>query len=538
LNVELPPSSAGNGSPGRNTLDASALSLARRPDFRLASALVRPSLRSLEGPGGALAMEPRVMHVLLAFVDSQGAVLTRDELMRSCWSGAVVGDDAINRAISEIRRISRTTQSGFSIETIPRVGYRLTGTATEPAQAQAQASPEAAQPEPLQPASSLYRRRWLIGGALAALGSGAFGLWRARRPGPDPRFEEQMERGLQALRLEMPGSSQEAAGAFRIAAEIEPQNASAWGLLALALRGTSDFARPEEAGAAMAASEAAARRALSFDEREPNALVTLALLQRRIDNWMTTESRLRDVLAIAPENAAALDYLTSQLQAAGYIRESWDLNEQAIAFDPLRPTPLYRKALKLWILGRWDEADQVAARALELWPQNLPVKNARLLVYAFTDRWQAARQFVDRMGRQEKLLSPAGVTMWKASLAALESRTPHDVQVARDSSLAAAPLNPGLSVHAVLLLSAMGEVDAAFSVVEGFMLRRGLLVTQDRTDAGNEYEVDMGWRETQWLFTPATKSLRADPRFAVLCDAIGLSQYWQQRGVLPDERRA
>jgi hypothetical protein len=174
---------------------------------------------------------------------------------------------------------------------------------------------------------------------------------------------------------------------------------------------------------------------------------------------------------------------------------------------------------------------------MELWPQNLAVNNARLLVHAFTGRWQAAHQFVEQKGRQEQMLSPAGVSMWQASLAALESRAPRDVQVAREAILASAPLNPLMSVHAVLLLSALGEVDAAYSVVEGFMLRRGLLVTQDRPASGNELEIDVSWRETQWLFTPAAKSLRADARFALLSDTIGLSQYWQQRGVLPDERR-
>jgi hypothetical protein len=45
-------------------------------------------------------------------------------LVRRCWNGRVVGRGAINRAISEVRRLG-TTYGAFTLETIPRVGYRL-----------------------------------------------------------------------------------------------------------------------------------------------------------------------------------------------------------------------------------------------------------------------------------------------------------------------------------------------------------------------------------------------------------------------------
>ena len=126
--------------------------LARRPDFQLGSAIVRPSMRTVEGPGGSVTTEPRVMQVLLAFADAGGAVLTRDDLLRTCWKGMFVGDDSINRAIAEVRRIARETGAGFGIETIPRIGYRLTGGAaasTRPlAEPEPVPAPVAATPEP------------------------------------------------------------------------------------------------------------------------------------------------------------------------------------------------------------------------------------------------------------------------------------------------------------------------------------------------------------------------------------------------------
>lgn len=61
--------------------------LARRPDFRLGAATIRPSLRTVEGPGGSAPSEPRVMQVLVALADANGAVLTREDVVRSCWNG-------------------------------------------------------------------------------------------------------------------------------------------------------------------------------------------------------------------------------------------------------------------------------------------------------------------------------------------------------------------------------------------------------------------------------------------------------------------
>ena len=100
---------------GSRAAESAASPLAHRPDLCLGAATVRPSLRSVEGPDGSITTEPRVMQVLLALADAGGAVLSRDDLMRLCWGGAVVGDDSVNRAVAEIRRLARTTGAGFGV---------------------------------------------------------------------------------------------------------------------------------------------------------------------------------------------------------------------------------------------------------------------------------------------------------------------------------------------------------------------------------------------------------------------------------------
>lgn len=506
-------------------MDAVAPSLARRPDFRLGSATVRPSIRTVEGPTGSVTTEPRVMQVLVAFVDANGAVLTRDDLLRTCWSGMIVGDDSINRAVAEVRRIARATGAGFGVETIPRVGYRLTGSSLK--------VPE--------PGSSLVEspaivdapvgnptRRWVLGGAIAATGAAAFGLWAALKPKQDPRYLEMLDRGKQALRSGVAGSTAQAVEIFAETTRMWPDDATAWGLLSLAQRSGPE----REPGMSPQASEQSARRALALDRREPNALLSLAMLQRTLDDWSTTDQKLREILAIAPDNVEAMTALVALLQAGGYVRESWELNERAITLDPLRPVLQYRRALKLWIMGKPSEADRVIARARELWPANFNVWNARLLIHAFTGQLHAARALIDDPATVPAMISASAAESWRASLVALETRVPSDIAKARDAKLAVAPLFPVVGVHAILVLSELNELDAAYSIIDGMLLRRGELVAEsDRTPAN-----DPQWRQTQWLYTPATNGLRADPRFKPLCEAIGLSEYWRKRGIGPDER--
>jgi len=101
-------------------------SLADEEDFQIGNMRVRPPLCEVEVGDTRESLEPRVMQVLVALARASGAVLSRDELIRRCWGGRIVGDDAINRCVSKVRQLSEMGGSKvFEIDTIPRVGYRL-----------------------------------------------------------------------------------------------------------------------------------------------------------------------------------------------------------------------------------------------------------------------------------------------------------------------------------------------------------------------------------------------------------------------------
>lgn len=104
------------------------IDLVREPRFSLAGMQVSPPSRELLVGDAAVILQPRIMQVLIALARRRGDVVSRDDLILACWGGRAVGEDAINRCIQAIRRLAET-HGGFAVQTVARVGYRLTETA-------------------------------------------------------------------------------------------------------------------------------------------------------------------------------------------------------------------------------------------------------------------------------------------------------------------------------------------------------------------------------------------------------------------------
>ncbi|HXQ17437.1 MAG TPA: winged helix-turn-helix domain-containing protein [Caulobacteraceae bacterium] len=101
------------------------ISLGREAPIRLGALRIEPARRSVTRDDGCEeVVEPRVMQVLVALAKAEGQILSRDDLLMSCWSGVVVGEDALNRVIARLRRVADRLGE-FQIETITKVGYRL-----------------------------------------------------------------------------------------------------------------------------------------------------------------------------------------------------------------------------------------------------------------------------------------------------------------------------------------------------------------------------------------------------------------------------
>lgn len=106
------------------------IDLAREPDFNLGPARVKPRTCDIEHEGVQVRLQPRVMQVLVALAGAKGELVSREALVERCWGGLAVGEDAINRCIQRLRRLAEAEAPGaYAIETLPRIGYRLTAAA-------------------------------------------------------------------------------------------------------------------------------------------------------------------------------------------------------------------------------------------------------------------------------------------------------------------------------------------------------------------------------------------------------------------------
>jgi DNA-binding winged helix-turn-helix (wHTH) protein len=106
---------------------AGQIDLATALPFRIGPLTVIPALRQVTAATSE-TLEPRVMQVLVQLAMANGAIVSRAELVRQCWEGRIVGDDAVNRVIVRLRHLlDEHGDATARIETITKVGYRLVG---------------------------------------------------------------------------------------------------------------------------------------------------------------------------------------------------------------------------------------------------------------------------------------------------------------------------------------------------------------------------------------------------------------------------
>jgi hypothetical protein len=126
------------------------------------------------------------------------------------------------------------------------------------------------------------------------------------------------------------------------------------------------------------------------------------------------------------------------------------------------------------------------------------------------------------------------VDLLRVSVRALDSHRPAEVEAAVAANVAAAKAGPGGSIAGIMILTALGRLDEAFSVANGYLLRRGSNVMPLRYADGPAVQADQRHRKTLMLFIPVAAPMRADPRFIDVCRGCGLVGYWKQSGHWPD----
>jgi DNA-binding winged helix-turn-helix (wHTH) protein/tetratricopeptide (TPR) repeat protein len=502
--------------------------LAHSAAFRIGAAEARPATRELIGPATREVIEPRVMQVLVALADARGEILSRDDLIASCWEGRIVGEDAINRVLSKLRKLGDTVAAGsFGVETITKVGYRLVVRDGTPL-------PTGPLPS-VADRTGLPRRALLAGGAGLAAAAAAGSIWwldRSDQPDVPPEAAGYYRQASDALREGSPELHAKALGFLREAAAIAPGSAEVWAKLAIAYFYNRLSVPPQEGAAMRERGRSAARRALELDPRNATVHAALALDHPMHGNWLEVEQHAGRALRLDPRNYDAVSIAAHTRWAVGRLREAVALID-GLGAQASAPQLQFRLPMMLWSAGRLEEADRVIDRAMSLWPRHSSVWFTRFWLYARTGRGREALAMFD-----DKAMQPPGIPDWNFEVnarcaRALMTRATADVEAALASNRQAAPKGTGFAENAILTASQLGRLDEAFRVAEAYFFGRGFTVGPARftpQQAGYTGPI----RFTHWLWFPVARPMRRDPRFIPLLREIGLIDYWRRSGTRPD----
>jgi serine/threonine-protein kinase len=369
-----------------------AINLADAPDFKIGPLHVRPSSRQVISDGSIATIEPRVMQALVVLDSHRAEVVSRDQLIQQCWSGRAVSEDAINRCIAKVRRLGDET-GAFEIETIPRVGYRLNETETEPVQKRA----------------GLDRRVAIAGGAAALVAAGVSG-WELLKPRGSDTGDS-----IAVLPFKnLSGDPNQAYFSDGVAEEIRNALTRLPGLKVIG-RGSSEAVRSDDPRSAAEKLGAATILTGSVRRSPTRMRITAELIDGRtgVDRWSQDYDRAPgDAIAIQTDIAAnVVSALRIALGSAGQAaltvggtsnpeaqdlllrmqqiddvfskagnRQKLQLSERAIALDPNYAKAYAEKAETLAWYARWfphspneragelAEARRAATRAIELAP--------------------------------------------------------------------------------------------------------------------------------------------------------------------------
>ena len=462
-------------------------SIAERVDFDLGPIRVRPAMRALEGPGASVSVEPLVMQLLVTLSRRAGKLVTRRQAFDACWGAAAVGDDSLNRIVAVLRKALRDAPGdAVQIETVPATGYVLR---FNPAPGSGDAAGKRGPEE-----------------AIAA----GYDSWRLGLPEPDH------------LRLEL----------LRRATADRPDEARAWGMLALLCRQATEYAEPADVGGYVAECQAAARRALAIDPKQGEALVALASVAPLYARWRDARRNLTEALDQAPGHIIAVHDLAMLEMATGRVRAAIASINALIERDRLAACVCYKATYQRWSTGDLAGMDEVSDRAIHLWPTHPAVWSARFWTLAHTGRAHAALAMLDDPVRPA--IPPPALRLLRLVIEASLSGNPASVDIAAKTCTESARMGPAQALGALNALGLLKRVDQAFAVASAYYLRAGEGPVPVRHSEHEPSINDQHRRVTQVLFTPACAAMRADPRFLPLCERMGLTRYWDETGLTPD----
>ena len=105
-----------------------------RAVYRIGDAEVDPVGGCIRRDGKELYLRPKAQRVLLMLIEHRDEVVSKQDLMSAVWGDVAVAEDVLVGCIMEIRKtLGDHARRARFLRTVPKVGYRLVGSAQESA---------------------------------------------------------------------------------------------------------------------------------------------------------------------------------------------------------------------------------------------------------------------------------------------------------------------------------------------------------------------------------------------------------------------
>jgi tetratricopeptide (TPR) repeat protein len=387
-----------------------------------------------------------------------------------------------------------------------------------------------------EPAGSLTRRGLVASAGAAAVAAAAGGgllLYRRKsRPRVPPEVQPLLLQAKQLMNQNTREGQYQGIALYQRVTQIAPNYADGWGWLGYAYGVISHYRERGESLAARARAQAAGRRALELDPDSAMGEVALSVALPFIGHWEERERRLVHALELDPDNDEILVIRAVALIFAGRASEAVPFYLR-IKHKPLTPAEYTNFISALWCAGRLPELDQAIKDSASLYPTQASLWYTRLNIATFNGETNAVAALTDDVQGRPTGITDEDATDFKRLAQAIRDRDTAEADAIMRQQMIGARGSANQADETIRIASALGRLDDAFTVANAYYFGRGFAIPDLRANP-NSFSPEQ--RQTRFLFEPATRPMRADPRFEPLVKELGFDRYWRQSGKPPDYR--
>lgn len=333
--------------------------------YRIGPFQLNAERRTLSIGGTLVGLGPRVVETLLALTERAGEAIDKSALLDRVWPEGFVEESNLAQNVYVLRKAFREYGAADAIETVPRIGYRLTLPV-----------------ERVAPALAPNRRRWTVRATVAAaaacglmavlltLGQGSTSARHGSGSALSPDAQRLYVIGRYYWNLRTSGAVRKSFGYFARVIDANPQSPLGYAAMADANVTMGDYCygthRPS---VYFARARAYAHKALELDPDSAQAHAALGFAELHGTNKAFGLNELRRAIALDPAYAAAHEWYGIWLLRQGDPRDATSELRVAASLEPLSVSTTEWLGYAALRLQKATDAATYAREALELSPQ-------------------------------------------------------------------------------------------------------------------------------------------------------------------------